>query len=37
VLNGIVKPKAYSINVAVVPNPPGTRLNYLTVCPSDKP
>jgi len=35
-LNGIVNPRAYSINIAVVPNPSGTRLNYLTVWPSDQ-
>lgn len=35
-LQGISNPKAYSFNVTVVPNPGGTRLNYLTVWPSDQ-
>jgi len=29
-------PQAYSFNVTVVPNPSGTRLNYLTIWPSDQ-
>lgn len=36
-LNGVSNPKAYSMNVTVVPNPSGTHLNYLTVWPSDQP
>src|SRR5262249_10265553 len=35
-LSGINNAKAYSLNVAVVPNPAGTRLNYLTLWPSDQ-
>jgi len=30
------QPQAYSFNVTVVPNPAGTRLNYLTIWPSDQ-
>ena len=35
-LQGVSNPKAYSLNVTVVPNPAGQQLGYLTLWPSDQ-